>query len=98
MSQQHTRVSLYYGDHVHWVTIITSTGALAIVIAFIQLGNQREDRLRAQIGKIGVWTQADDLRTAPDQPEWHGGAQPLACTTADSAGELPRSSGRRTRQ
>ncbi len=58
----------------HWATIITSTGALlgglAIVIAFIQLGNQREDRLRAQVSKIGVWTQADDMRMAPDQPEW----------------------------
>jgi hypothetical protein len=58
----------------HWATIITSTGALlgglAIVIAFLQLGNQREDRLRAQISKIGVWTQTDDLRMAPDQPEW----------------------------
>jgi hypothetical protein len=58
----------------HWATIITSTGALlgglAIVIAFIQLGNQREDRLRAQISKIGVWTQADDARMAPDQAQW----------------------------
>jgi hypothetical protein len=74
LSQQHTRVSLYYGDHVHWATIITSTGALlgglAIVIAFIQLGNQREDRPIAQISKIGVWTRADNLRTAPDQLEW----------------------------
>jgi len=63
---------LHYGDYIHWATIITSTGALlgglAIVIALIQLGNQREDRLRAQISKIGVWTQADDLRMTPDQP------------------------------
>ena len=75
-SQRHThpRVSLHYGDHMHWATIITSTGALlgglAIVIAFVQLGNQREDRRRAQISKIGVWTQADDARMAPDQPQW----------------------------
>ena len=59
-------MSLYYGDHVHWATIVTSTGALlgglAIVIAFVQLGSQREDRLRAQISKIGVWTPADDAR------------------------------------
>ena len=34
------------------------------------LGNQREGQLRAQISKIGVWTQADVLRMAPDQPEW----------------------------
>jgi hypothetical protein len=44
-------VKLNYGDPVHWATIITSTGALfgglAIIIAFIQLGGQREDRLRA---------------------------------------------------
>jgi hypothetical protein len=65
-------VSLRYGDHMHWATIITSTGALlgglAIVIAFIQLGNQREDRLRAQISKIGVRTK-DDLGMTPDQPD-----------------------------
>jgi hypothetical protein len=65
---------LYYGDHVHWATIITSTGALlsglAIVIAFIQLGNQREDRLRAQVSKIGIWTDADDARIDPDDPGW----------------------------
>lgn len=67
-------MSLHYGDHMHWATIITSTGALlgglAIVIAFIQLGNQREDRLRAQVSRIGVWTQADDMRMASDQPRW----------------------------
>ena len=72
-SQRHTpKVSLHYGDHMHWATIITSTGALlgglAIVIAFVQLGSQREDRLRAQISKIGVWTQADDARMAPTGP------------------------------
>lgn len=58
----------------HWATVIASTGTLlsglAIIIAFIQLGNQREDRLRAQISKIGVWAQADDLRTAPGKPKW----------------------------
>ena len=62
----------YYVDHVHWATIITSTGALlgglAIVIAFIQLGGQRQDRLRAQVSKIGPWAQADDSRMAPDWP------------------------------
>lgn len=67
------RASFHYGDHVHWATIITSTGALlgglAIVIAFIQLGNQREDRLRAQISKIGIWTEATDPRVASGQPE-----------------------------
>jgi hypothetical protein len=59
---------------VHWATIITSTGALlgglAIVIAFYQLGRQREDRLRAQISKIGVWAQADDARMASERPTW----------------------------
>jgi hypothetical protein len=58
----------------HGATIITSTGALlgglAVVIAFIQLGNQREDQLRAQISKIGVWTQTDDQRMTPNQPRW----------------------------
>jgi hypothetical protein len=80
-------VSLHYGDHVHWATIITSTGALlgglAIVIAFIQLGNQREDRLRGQVSKIGVWTQADDARMVPDQPEW------LITLFIQNASELP---------
>jgi len=67
-----TSVGLRYGDHMHWATTITSTGALlgglAIVIAFIQLGNQREDQLRAQISKVSVWIQADDPRMAPNQP------------------------------
>lgn len=56
----------------HWATIITSTGALlgglAIVIAFIQLGRQREDQLRAQVSKIGVWAEKVALQT--DRPEW----------------------------
>jgi hypothetical protein len=43
----------------HWATIITSIGALlgglALPLAFIQLGAQRQDRLRAQVAKIGAW-------------------------------------------
>jgi hypothetical protein len=34
------------------------------------LATQREDQLRAQISKVGVWIQADDLRMAPNQPKW----------------------------
>jgi hypothetical protein len=44
----------------HWAAIFTSIGAclggLAIVIAVVQLGGQREDRLRMQVSKVGVWT------------------------------------------
>lgn len=53
----------HYVDYVHWATIITSLGSLlsglAIVIAFWQLGSQREERLRAQVSKIGVWALSD---------------------------------------
>lgn len=58
----------------HWATIITSTGALlgglAIVLAFVQLGAQREDRLRAQISNIGVWTKAHNAGTSANWPQW----------------------------
>lgn len=41
-----------------WATTITAAGAflggLALPIAFLQLGAQRQDRLRAQVGKIGA--------------------------------------------
>jgi hypothetical protein len=58
---------------VPWATIITSTGALlgglAIVLAFVQLGAQHEDRLRAQVSKVSIWTQTDDTRTS-DERTW----------------------------
>lgn len=57
-----------------WATIITSAGSLlsglAIIIAFVQLGDQREDQRRAQVNKIGVWTQTGELRSVPDRAEW----------------------------
>jgi hypothetical protein len=69
--------SLHYGDPVHWATIITSTGALlgglAIVIAFIQLGALRQDRLREQVSKLGVWTDAQDIGVGPGHTEWRVG-------------------------
>jgi hypothetical protein len=43
---------------------------LAVVIAFYQLGSQREDKLRAQISKIGVWAQADHVRIASERAMW----------------------------
>ncbi len=68
--------SLHYCDGVHWATVITSTGALlgglAIVLAFVQLGAQREDRLRGQVSKAGIWTRTDGepLTQAPEAEEW----------------------------
>jgi hypothetical protein len=46
-------------------------GGLAIVLAFIQLGALRQDRLRAQVSKIGAW--ADTPETPHNKPiggEW----------------------------
>lgn len=52
-----------------WATIITSVGSLlsglAIIIAFMQLGSQRQDRLRAQVSKVGVWAEPSDNSTQP---------------------------------
>jgi hypothetical protein len=65
---------LYYGDPVPWdaITAIgTVLGGLAIVLAFVQLGSQRRDGLRAQISLIGAWYHLEDARTAPDQPAWN---------------------------
>jgi hypothetical protein len=64
---------VYYGGRVHWATIITSAGALLgglAIVLFIQLGAQRQDRLRAQVNQIGRWAETADVRTDPDQPEW----------------------------
>jgi hypothetical protein len=61
---------------VHWAAIVTSIGAvlggLAIVLAFVQLGAQRQDRLRAQVSRIGVWAlKPEKVPTDdPDQSEW----------------------------
>ena len=42
-----------------WATTLTAAGALlgglALPIAFIQLGAQRRDVLRAQVDKVGAW-------------------------------------------
>ncbi len=54
--------SLYYGDPVNWtptwagVTAIgTVLAGFALPLAFIQLGALRQDRLRAQVSKVGGW-------------------------------------------
>jgi hypothetical protein len=55
---------------VNWAAISaigSVLSGLAILIAFIQLDNQRRDRLRAQISQIGVWAQAD---ASADQTGW----------------------------
>jgi hypothetical protein len=39
-----------------WVAAIGAVlGGLALPIAFIQIGAQRQDRLRTQVGKVGAW-------------------------------------------
>jgi hypothetical protein len=60
---------------VEWATTITAAGAflggLALPIAFLQLGAQRQDRLREQVGKIGAW--AGPPSRSPGEPgpvEW----------------------------
>lgn len=49
---------LYYGDRVNWVAV-TAVGTvladLALPLALIQLGALRQDRLRAQVSKVGAW-------------------------------------------
>ena len=48
-----------YGGGMDWATTLTAAGALlgglALPIAFIQLGAQRRDALRAQVDKVGAW-------------------------------------------
>ena len=55
-----TRANFQYRDPVHWATIFTSAGVLfgglAVLLAFIQFRSLREDQLRAQVSKVGVWT------------------------------------------
>jgi hypothetical protein len=63
----------YYGEPVPWdaISAIGSVlGGLAIVLAFVQLGSQRRDGLRAQISLIGAWYHIEDARMVPDQPAW----------------------------
>ena len=53
-------------------TAITAVGALlgglALPLAFVQLGALRQDRLRAQVAKIGAWAKTQGWATAPEQP------------------------------
>jgi hypothetical protein len=53
--------ALRYRVRMHWATTLTALGALlgglALPIAFLQLGAQRRDRQRAQVGKIGAWAE-----------------------------------------
>lgn len=44
----------------------TVFAGLALPLAFIQLGALRQDRLREQVSKVGVWT---------DKPHWTGEAE-----------------------
>lgn len=50
---------LRYRYPVIWWVAITAIGTvlagLALPLAFIQLGALRQDRLRGQISKVGVW-------------------------------------------
>jgi hypothetical protein len=60
---------------VEWATTITAAGAflggLALPIAFLQLGAQRQDRLRAQVGKIGAWAGPPSRSPGESGPvEW----------------------------
>jgi hypothetical protein len=47
-----------------WWVAITAIGTvlagLALPLAFFQLGALRQDRLRAQVGKVGAWTGAPE--------------------------------------
>jgi hypothetical protein len=56
---------------VNWAAVTaigTVLAGLALPLAFIQLGALRQDRLRAQINKIGVWAEEDDRpRDGPER-------------------------------
>jgi hypothetical protein len=55
---------------VNWAAISaigSVLSGLAILLAFLQLGAQRQDRLRQQVGKIGVW-EGDTVK-AHETPE-----------------------------
>jgi hypothetical protein len=66
--------NLYYRDPVPWdaITAIGAVlGGLALPIAFIQLGAQRQDQLRAQVNMIGAWTGKLGQRPIEaDEREW----------------------------
>ena len=59
-----------------WTTTVTAIGTLlgglALPLAFIQLGALRQDRLRAQINKVGAWgVTPERLHEAEQgQPGW----------------------------
>jgi hypothetical protein len=67
--------------------VITAIGTLfaglALPLAFIQIAALRGEQQRAQINKIGTWTQADDVRTDSAQPQW------LITLFIQNASELP---------
>jgi hypothetical protein len=56
---------------VNWAAIAavgSVLSGLAVLLAFYQLSRQREDRLRSQISRIGVWAQSHHLD--PELPAW----------------------------
>jgi hypothetical protein len=60
---------------VNWATAITAVGALlgglALPLAFIQLGALRQDRLRAQISKVGIWVgEWEPAPTRANEQPW----------------------------
>ena len=64
----------YYAAPVPWdaISAIGSVlGGLAIVLAFVQLGAQRQDRLRAQISKVGIWVgEWEPAPTRANEQPW----------------------------
>jgi hypothetical protein len=59
---------------VNWAAITaigTVLAGLALPLAFIQLGALRQDRLRAQISKVGAWAgEWEPAPTKPDEQPW----------------------------
>lgn len=57
----------YYRDPVQWTDWVTAVGALLGGLA-LQLGALHQDRLRAQVGKVGAWTKPPEQVSAIEQP------------------------------
>jgi len=86
------RARLKYGDPVNWAAITaigTVLAGLALPLAFIQLGALRQDRLREQVSKLGVWAEVPEA-TDEEPGSWtisvrirNGSELPIRVDTVD---------------
>jgi hypothetical protein len=90
-------VTITVASGTSWTDIVTTIGTvlagLALPLAFFQLGVLRQDRLRAQVSKVGIWTGASD-QAGEERGSWtvpvfirNGSELPVRVDTVDLAAQ-----------